>query len=89
MQTVNETNAPNSETGSGQKSTGFLGLKALFRFLGGKSRKSKKTWTIHKYPATGEFFVIEDNGYGHTTSGPYKREQDAKGVMTRLQKQHD
>ena len=87
MQTVNETNAPSSETGSGQKSTGFLGLKALFRFLGGKSRKSKEIWTIVE-ETPGQFWVVEDRGYGLTYTGPYKRERDAKGVRTRLLKQH-
>lgn len=86
MQTVNETNAPNSVTGSGQKSTGFLGLKALFRWLGGKSQKSKTLFTIFDTPEG--FFVTRDDGYGFSMTGPYKREQDAKGVRTRLIKQH-
>jgi len=33
------------------------------------------------------FWVVEDDGYGLTYTGPYKREQDAKGVRTRLIKQ--
>jgi hypothetical protein len=93
MQTVNETNAPNSVTGSGQKSTGFRGLKALFRWLGSKSRQSKDPYTIvlvedDLVPGGPGFFVVEDRGYGATYTGPYKREQDAKGVRTRLIKQH-
>jgi hypothetical protein len=32
------------------------------------------------------FWVISDTGYGVTYTGPYKREQDAKGVRTRLAK---
>jgi hypothetical protein len=86
MQMVNETNAPNSETGSGQKNTDFLGLKALFRWLGGKSNQSKERFLIQNSPEG--FFVIHDTGYGATIAGPYKREQDAKGVRTRLIKQH-
>lgn len=86
MQMVNETNAPNSATGSGQKSTGFLGLKALFRWLGGKSQKSKERFTIEQTPDG--FWVIEDTGYGSRVTGPYMRKQDAKGVRTRLIKQH-
>lgn len=86
MQMVNETNVPNSATGSGPKSMDFLGLRALFRWLGGKSQKQKERFSILK-TAEG-FWVLEDTGYGGTATGPYKREQDAKGVRTRLIKQH-
>lgn len=87
MQTVNETNAPNSATGSGQKSTDFLGLKALFRWLGGKSNQTKERFTIIEDTAVG-FYVVDGTGYGATVTGPYRRRQDAKGVQTRLRKQH-
>jgi hypothetical protein len=33
------------------------------------------------------FFVVRDTGYGFTLTGPYRRKQDAKGVLTRIQKQ--
>lgn len=90
MQMVNETNAPSSETGSGQKNTGFLGLKALFRFLGGKSNRQppKKFSVIEDDEAPGLFWVIKNEGYGNLYTGPYKRKQDAKGVVTRLIKQN-
>lgn len=86
MQMANVTNAQNSEIGSGQKNTDFLGLKALFRWLGGRNRKPKETIRIEE--TLDGFWVIEDRGYGATYCGPYKREQDAKGVRTRLIKQH-
>lgn len=67
------------------------GLKALSRWLGGKSQKTKERFSIQQFDfgdGSG-FFVVEDTGYGKTFTGPYKREQDAKGVRTRLTKQHD
>jgi hypothetical protein len=81
MQTVNETSALNSKTGSGLKSTDFLGLKRLFRFLGGKKNQPKEP-TIEE--TLDGFWVVNHNGYGLTYTGPYKREQDAKGVRTRM-----
>lgn len=42
--------------------------------------------TLEDYP--GMFWVVEDRGYGNTVAGPYRREKDAKGVRTRLMKQH-
>ena len=87
MQMVNETKEPNSATGSGLKNTDFLGLKALFRWLGGKSQKSSERFNIHE-EEPGVFFVSDNSGYGVRYTGPYKRKQDAKGVLTRLKKQH-
>lgn len=86
MQMVSETKEPNSKTGSGLKNMDFLGLKRLFRWLGGKSQKAKEPLTIVE--TLDGFWVVEDRGYGASYTGPYKREQDAKGVRTRLMKQH-
>ena len=90
MQTVKETNAPSSATGSGQKSMGFLGLKALFRFLGGKSnlQPKEKFTIIEDTEAPGLFWVVNNKDYGNLYTGPYKRKQDAKGVVTRLNKRN-
>lgn len=86
MQMVNETKELNSKIGSGPKNTDFFGLKALFRWLGGKSQKAKERYSIVR---NGDgFWVVEDRGYSAAYTGPYKREQDAKGVRTRLIKQH-
>ena len=88
MQMVNETKEQSSRIGSGLKSMASNGLKGLFRWLGSKSQKSKERFSIIETLGDG-FFVVEDTGYGSTVCGPYKREQDAKGVRTRLMKQHD
>lgn len=83
MQTVNETNAPSSATGSGLKNMVFNGLKALFPFLGGK-----------KSPAETMTVVTTDEGFfiafadGTKYAGPYGREKDAKGQLTRLRKSY-
>jgi hypothetical protein len=85
----NVTKEPNSEIGSGQKNMDFLGLRALFRWLGGKSQKKTPTETFSIFEdRDGLFFVVQDRGYGHTVAGPYRRKQDAKGVRTRLIKQN-
>lgn len=87
MRMVNETSGLSSATTNGQKSMDFLGLKALFRWLGGKSQRSNERFSIIEDTVAG-FYVVEDTGYGATIAGPYKRKQDAKGVRTRLIKQH-
>jgi len=83
MRTVKEIKELNSETGSGQKNTDFLGLKALFRFLGGRKNVAKLL-VIQK---TDHGFYVEDRN-GDLLAGPYKREADAKGVRTRIQNKH-
>lgn len=83
MQMVNETKEPSSATGSGLRDTVSNGLKALFLFLGGK----KTEQTIEIAETKDGFWVVDPTGYGVTWTGPYKREQDAKGVRTRLLKQ--
>ena len=79
MQMVNATSAPNSVTGSGQKSTVFSGLKGLFRWLGGEKTSNLM---VKKYP-DGAFY-IEDNG--DIFAGPYKTAGAAKGQLTRYLK---
>lgn len=83
MRTVKETNVPNSETGSGQNDMGFLGMKALFRFLGGKKNVARLL-TIQE---TNDGFFVEDRN-GTLLVGPYRRKQDARGVLTRLKNKH-
>lgn len=84
MRTVKEINAPNSVTGSGANDTGFLGLKALFRFLGFKKNVATRMQVIQG--ADGGFFLADENTVAF--AGPYKRKQDAKGVLTRLKNKH-
>lgn len=82
MQMVKETNAQNSATGNGLKGTVSRGLKALFLFLGGKKTQPQ----IQLAERTDGFWVVDTSGYGARWTGPYQREQDAKGVRTRLLK---
>ena len=84
MQMVNATKEPNSATGNGLISTAFRGLKELFLSLGGKKSDPP---TVEIATLLDGFWVVDHRGYGVTWSGPYKREQDAKGVRTRLLKQ--
>lgn len=86
MKTVKETSGPSSETTSGPRGMDFLGLRALFRWLGGKSQKATERFSLFE-ETPGHWYVLEDTGYGASFSGPYKRKQDAKGVRTRLIKQ--
>lgn len=90
MQTVNETNEQSSETTSGLKSTVFNGLKALFRWNGSKSPvETYKVIYLAAYDIdegdniAGWYIVKNDN---ELYAGPYKRERDAKGQLTRLRK---
>lgn len=83
MQMVNVTNEPNSKTGSGLSGMVSRGLKGLFLWLGGK-KTPQPDLTIAETPDG--FFVVDFSGYGVRWTGPYKREQDAKGVRTRLLK---
>jgi hypothetical protein len=86
MQMVNVTNEQSSETGSGLKSMDFLGLKALFRWIGGK-KNPVETMTISYlqagHPEFDGWYIDKD---GIPYAGPYKREKDAKGQLTRLRK---
>lgn len=77
----------NSEIGNGLKNTVFRGLKALFLSLGGKSDQQPQKMEIVE--TDGEFWVVDQTGYGVTYTGPYKREADAKGVRTRMLKKHN
>lgn len=87
MQTEKETNVPNSVTGSGPRNTDFLGLKALFLWLGGKKKPQPKT-KVEIVETIDGFWVVSGEGYGTMYTGPYKRRQDAKGVQTRMLKKH-
>lgn len=58
-------------------------FEKLKQFFLGKSNKD----TMEIVETLDGFWVVSDNGYGVTYTGPYKREQDAKGVRTRLMKQ--
>jgi hypothetical protein len=63
----------------------FLGLRRLFLWLGGKRKPQTAMEIVETLDG---FWVVEQDGYGATYTGPYKREQDAKGVRTRLIKKH-
>ena len=91
MPTENVTNEPSSVTGSGLKDTVLNGLKALFRRSGTKS--PVETFTIEQIAygyglddndeiEKGWYIVSANEPY----AGPYKREKDAKGQLTRLRK---
>lgn len=84
MQTVNETSAPNSTTGSGQSVMASLGQKVLSLFRGSKKSPVDDFFIdqLEDYP--GQYFIC--SGSGMPYAGPYMREKDAKGQLTRLRK---
>lgn len=87
MQMVNETNEQSSETTSGLKSTVFNGLKALFRWNGSKSpveNFSVREVYNENYPEDNGWYIFKYDTIAY--AGPYKRERDAKGQLTRLRK---
>lgn len=89
MQTVNETNEQSSGTTSGLKSTVFNGLKALFRWNGSKSPVETYKVLFLSDPEEDDFdssgwYIVKNDS--ELYAGPYKRERDAKGQLTRLRK---
>jgi hypothetical protein len=88
MQMVNVTNEQSSETGSGLKNMVSRGLKALSRLIGGKKPDPvDKMWIAALSPngvyEEGEgWYILKESGEPY--AGPYAREKDAKGQLTRL-----
>ncbi len=78
----------NSETGNGQSVMASLGQKVLSLFRGGK-KSPVETMEI-KYLSGNELLAGADGWYIvkgiEAYAGPYKRERDAKGQLTRLRK---
>lgn len=74
----------NSETGNGVSVMASLMQKVRYLLLGSKKAQKKSMEIVETIDG---FWVVEDNGYGLTYTGPYKREKDAKGVRTRMVKQ--
>lgn len=68
----------NSKTGNGLSDTILSGLKALFRSTGGKNNEL----TVRKM-ADGVYYIMDGND---PFAGPYRRESDAKGQLTRYLK---
>lgn len=81
MLTVNETKEPSSGIGSGLKNMVSNGLKVLFPFLGGK--KSLVETMIIQNDFDGWYICYANC---KPFAGPYAREKDAKGQLTRLRK---
>lgn len=61
----------------------------LFNWLGGKKNVASVMEIRHayneNYPESNGWYLMEENV---AFAGPYKREQDAKGVLTRLRNKH-
>lgn len=74
----------NSKTGNGPKNTVSRGLKALFRWIGGKSHElTIRALTERDDHVPTGFYIVDGV---NLVAGPYAREQDAKGQLTRLLK---
>lgn len=90
MQTVNATNELGSGTGSGQSAMASLGQKVLSLFRGSKKNPVDnfkiKYVTLHgpNEALSGWYIVKYEDEILY--AGPYKREKDAKGQLTRLRK---
>lgn len=87
MQTVNETNVPSSKTGSGLNVITSLGQKVLSLFRGSKKSPVEEMtidFIVDDYALESNGFYIVKNGKLY--AGPYARQKDAKGQLTRLRK---
>lgn len=86
MPTVNETNEPSSATTSGQSVMASLGQRVRSLFRGSKNPvETMRVVQNLSDPSgleNGWYIALDNEPY----AGPYKRERDAKGQLTRLKK---